>query len=89
MKGTILQPTYFPWLGYFDMIDASDVFVVYDHAQFVRKSWHCRNRIKTYNGELMLSVPVSNLNDIFSNGLYVTPNNDIVFSPEATSSFLL
>ncbi len=58
MKGTILQPTYLPWLGFFDMIDASDVFVVYDHAQFVKKSWHCRNRIKTNNGELMLSVPI-------------------------------
>ena len=58
MKGTILQPTYLPWLGFFDMIDASDVFVVYDHAQFVKKSWHSRNRIKTNNGELMLSVPI-------------------------------
>ena len=58
MKGAILQPTYLPWMGYFDMIDAADVYVVYDHVQFVRKSWHRRNRIKTQNGELMLSVNV-------------------------------
>ena len=58
MKGTILQPTYLPWLGYFDMIDVTDIYVVFDHVQFVKKSWQQRNRIKTHNGELMLTVPV-------------------------------
>ena len=47
-------------MGYFDMIDSSDVYVIFDHVQFIRKSWHRRNRIKTHNGELMLSVPVKN-----------------------------
>jgi len=59
MKGTILQPTYLPWLGYFEMIDASELFVVFDHVQFVRKSWQHRNRIKTAAGEHLLSVPVA------------------------------
>ena len=58
MRGAILQPTYLPWMGYFDMIDATDLYVVYDHVQFVRKSWHQRNRVKIHKGELMLSVPV-------------------------------
>jgi hypothetical protein len=58
MKGTILQPTYLPWLGYFEMIAASDIFVVFDHVQFEKKSWQQRNRIKTANGVLMLSLPV-------------------------------
>ncbi len=57
MVGTILQPTYIPWLGYFEMIDRSDIFVIYDHVQFVKKSWHHRNKIKNKNGELLLSVP--------------------------------
>ncbi len=57
MIGTILQPTYLPWLGYFEMIDAADVFVVYDHVQFVKKSWHHRNRIKGPNGEILLTIP--------------------------------
>jgi len=59
MKGTILQPTYLPWLGYFEMIDASEVFVVFDHVQFVRKSWQHRNRIKTAAGECLLSIPTA------------------------------
>jgi hypothetical protein len=58
MTGTILQPTYLPWAGYFEMIDASEIFVVFDHVQFVKKSWHHRNRIKGPNGEILLTIPV-------------------------------
>lgn len=58
MKGTILQPTFLPWLGYFEMISNSDLFVVFDHVQFVRKSWQHRNNIKTSNGIVTLTVPI-------------------------------
>ncbi len=61
MKGAILQPTYLPWLGYFEMIASSDVFVVFDHVQFERKSWQQRNRIKTANGVVSLTVPVQKM----------------------------
>jgi hypothetical protein len=57
MKGVILQPTYLPWLGYFEMISHADIFIIYDHVQFVKKSWHHRNRIKGPNGEILLSIP--------------------------------
>lgn len=55
-----MQPTFNPWLGYFDMIDQSDVFVIYDDVQLERSSWQIRNRIKTHSGELMLSIPIKN-----------------------------
>src|SRR3989338_2300427 len=58
MRGTILQPTYLPWIGYFEMINSSDVFIVFDHVQFERKSWQQRNKIKTANGIAYLTVPV-------------------------------
>jgi hypothetical protein len=54
-----MQPTYLPWIGYFDLIDQSDVFVLYDDVQFQKQSWHCRNKIKTPNGEQYLSVTVN------------------------------
>jgi len=54
----IMQPTYLPWLGYFDLMDRSDIFVVLDSVQFDKRSWQQRNRIKTANGELWLTVPV-------------------------------
>jgi len=58
VKGVILQPTYLPWLGYFEMISKVDIFIIYDHVQFVKKSWHHRNRIKGPNGEILLSLPI-------------------------------
>ena len=58
MRGTILQPTYLPWIGYFEMIAKSEVFVIFDHVQFVKKSWQQRNRIKTPNGMIWLTIPV-------------------------------
>jgi WbqC-like protein family len=58
MQTTILQPTYLPWLGYFEMIDAAEQFVVFDHVQFESSSWQSRNRIAGPNGVLTLSVPV-------------------------------
>ena len=58
MRIAIMQPTYLPWLGYFDLMAQSEVFVFLDDVQFVKKSWQHRNRIKSQTGELMLSVPV-------------------------------
>lgn len=55
----IMQPTYIPWLGYFDLIDQADVFVLLDDVQLARRSWQVRNRIRRSDGEeLMLSIPI-------------------------------
>ncbi len=58
VKIIINQPTYLPWLGYFDLIDQADLFVVLDNVQFVKQSWQQRNRIKTAGGLQWLTVPV-------------------------------
>ena len=42
---SIIQPSFFPYLGYFQMINASDVFVFYDHVQYDKNGWRNRNRI--------------------------------------------
>ena len=54
----IMQPTFLPWIGYFDLIDQVDIFVFYDDVQLSRRSWQIRNRIKTPSGELYLTIPV-------------------------------
>lgn len=56
----IMQPTYLPWIGYFAMIDQVDEFIYLDSVQFARRSWQQRNRIKTAQGEMMLTIPVLN-----------------------------
>jgi len=40
-----MQPTFLPWQGYFSLIDSVDVFVFLDDVQFVRRSFHHRNRL--------------------------------------------
>ncbi len=54
----ILQPSYLPWLGYFEQIYKSDIFVLYDDVQYEKGSWRNRNRIKTPHGIKWLTVPV-------------------------------
>ncbi len=58
MIAAIMQPTYLPWIGYFDMIDAVDRFVFLDDAQVLKRSWGVRNRILAQGKETFLSVPL-------------------------------
>jgi hypothetical protein len=53
-----VQSSYIPWKGYFDLIRRADEFILYDSAQFTRRDWRNRNRIKTPNGPLWLTIPV-------------------------------
>jgi hypothetical protein len=54
----IHQLHYLPWLRYMEKIARCDVFVVLDNIQFNKNGWQNRNRIKTAQGEVLLTVPV-------------------------------
>jgi len=54
----VIQSSYIPWRGYFDLIDDVDRFVFYDDVQFSKGSWRNRNRIKTPRGLAWITVPV-------------------------------
>lgn len=58
MLSAVMQPTFNPWMGYFDLIDQVDVFVFLDDVQLSKQSWQTRNKIKTHQGELLLSIPL-------------------------------
>lgn len=58
MRIAIMQPTYLPWLGYFDLMDQADLFVILDNVQFAKQTWQQRNRIKNSQGLEWLTVPV-------------------------------
>lgn len=53
----VIQSSYIPWKGYFDQINMADVFVFYDDVQFTKEDWRTRNRIKTPQGPLWLTIP--------------------------------
>jgi hypothetical protein len=52
------QSNYIPWRGYFDMLDRADVAVMYDDAQYTRRDWRNRNKIKAAQGTKWLTIPV-------------------------------
>jgi len=58
MNLVIMQPSYLPWLGYFDLFFQADLFLYYDDVQFDKNGWRNRNRIKTPSGPQWLTVPV-------------------------------
>jgi len=58
MNIAIHQPQYLPWLGYFDKITDAQSFVFLDNAQFTKGDYQNRNRIRTRDGWIWLTVPV-------------------------------
>ena len=57
---SVHQPQYLPWLGYFHKICHSDVFVFLDNVQYKKREFQNRNRIRTKQGAMWLTVPVLN-----------------------------
>jgi hypothetical protein len=73
-KAAILQSNYIPWKGYFDVIASVDEFILYDDMQYTRRDWRNRNKIKTSQGSLWLTIPV------LSKGSYLEAMKNICIS---------
>jgi hypothetical protein len=58
MRIAILQPSYLPWLGFFEQMNRSDQFILFDDVQFTRRDWRNRNRVRVLEGSVWLTVPV-------------------------------
>ena len=58
MKVGIIQSNFLPWLGYFDFIRETDLFILHDDVQYTKGDWRNRNRIKTPRGVEWITVPV-------------------------------
>lgn len=57
LRAAIIQSSYIPWKGYFDIIHDVDLFVFYDDVQFTKNDWRNRNKIKSQSGPHWLSIP--------------------------------
>ena len=53
-----MQPYFFPYYGYFDLISAVDVFVFFDDVQYIKSGWINRNRVTQNNKQIYFTVPV-------------------------------
>jgi hypothetical protein len=58
MKVAIMQPYFMPYLGYFQLINSVDTFVIYDNIQYTKKGWINRNRILEGNSDKLITVPI-------------------------------
>jgi len=63
MKVAIMQPYFFPYIGYFQLINAVDVFIVYDNIKYTKKGWINRNRILQNGSDVMFSLPLKKDSD--------------------------
>jgi hypothetical protein len=88
MRVVILQPSYLPWLGYFDQMSKGDVFVVYDDVQFDKNGWRNRNRIKTPQGSQWLTVPVLTKGRSFPLNREVEINNTVSWHTKQLKSIV-
>lgn len=63
MKIAIMQPYFLPYIGYFQLINAVDKFVVYDNIQFTKKGWINRNRILVNGKDEYFTLPLKRDSD--------------------------
>lgn len=68
MKIGIMQPYFFPYIGYWQLINAVDKFIVYDNIKYTKKSWIRRNRILIDGSDKMFTIPIKNDSDYLNIG---------------------
>lgn len=54
----IMQPYIFPYLGYFHLIEASELFIFYDDVSYIKKGWINRNRILLQQEPSLFTLPI-------------------------------
>jgi hypothetical protein len=63
MKVAIMQPYFMPYIGYFQLIDAADLFIVYDNIKYTKKGWINRNRMLRNGKDATFSLPLKSDSD--------------------------
>ena len=63
MKLAVMQPYFFPYIGYFQLMSCADEFIIYDNIKNTKKGWINRNRILRNGKDIMFSVPLKSASD--------------------------
>jgi hypothetical protein len=63
VKIAVMQPYFFPYIGYFQLINAVDEFVIYDNIEFTKKGWINRNRILVDGKDSYITIPLKRDSD--------------------------
>ncbi len=62
-KLAIMQPYFFPYIGYFQLINSVDEFIMYDNIQYTKKGWINRNRILVNGKDQLITLPIKKDSD--------------------------
>jgi hypothetical protein len=68
MTTAIMQPYFFPYIGYFQLIASADLFIVYDNIKYTKKGWINRNRILSNGKDVPFSLPLKSDSDLLNIG---------------------
>lgn len=63
MKLAIMQPYFLPYIGYFQLVNAVDEFIVYDNIKYTKKGWINRNRLLQNGSDSTFSLPLKKGSD--------------------------
>jgi hypothetical protein len=63
MKIAVMQPYFMPYIGYFQLMNAVDAFVVYDNIEYTKKGWINRNRILVNGKDDYVTLPLKKDSD--------------------------
>lgn len=58
MKLGIMQPYFFPYIGYWQLLNAVDTYVIYDDVAYIKQGWINRNRMLLNGKDFMFSLPL-------------------------------
>lgn len=59
----IMQPYFLPYIGYFQLIAAADLFIVHDNVKYTKKGWINRNRMLSNGVDAVFSLPLQGAAD--------------------------
>ena len=66
MKVGIMQPYFFPYIGYYQLMNAVDTFVIYDNIEYTKKGWINRNRILVNGIDSYITLPLKKDSDFLT-----------------------
>ncbi len=61
-RAAIIQPNFFPWIGYFEIIKFVDIFFILDDVQYTKRDWRNKNIINDSGRKLSITIPVQTKN---------------------------
>ena len=63
MKVACMQPYFIPYIGYWQLINEVDEFVIYDNIKYTKKGWINRNKLMSNSGQYYITLPIRNDSD--------------------------